>query len=157
MQNSNFTNLKFSFSIPCLLTKGTKLKISFFLSRGTLYTYFLTIKTRHLFRLLPSTFHSFFSLFFFFPLPLHISHFILEFLFPLSLCNHFSFSTRTKISPPHELSLTNSKCGRSIQASEKFVSKPFYTFLDIFTYFIYTREAGRRENSGERKCSTANT
>ena len=142
MQNSNFTNLKFSFSIPCLLTKGTKLKISFFLSRGTLYTYFLTIKTRHLFRLLPSTFHSFFSL---------------EFLFPLSLCNHFSFSTRTKISPPHELSLTNSKCGRSIQASEKFVSKPFYTFLDIFTYFIYTREAGRRENSGERKCSTANT
>lgn len=99
----------------------------------------------------------FLSLFFFFPLPLHISHFILEFLFPLSLCNHFSFSTRTKISPPHELSLTNSKCGRSIQASEKFVSKPFYTFLDIFTYFIYTREAGRRENSGERKCSTANT
>lgn len=95
--------------------------------------------------------------FFFFPLPLHISHFILEFLFPLSLCNHFSFSTRTKISPPHELSLTNSKCGRSIQASEKFVSKPFYTFLDIFTYFIYTREAGQRENSGERKCSTANT
>ena len=93
----------------------------------------------------------FLSFFFFF------SHFILEFLFPLSLCNHFSFSTRTKISPPHELSLTNSKCGRSIQASEKFVSKPFYTFLDIFTYFIYTREAGRRENSGERKCSTANT
>lgn len=99
----------------------------------------------------------FLSFFFFFSLPLHISHFILEFLFPLSLCNHFSFSTRTKISPPHELSLTNSKCGRSIQASEKFVSKPFYTFLDIFTYFIYTREAGRRENSGERKCSTANT
>lgn len=71
-------NLKFSFFIPSLLTKGTKLKISFFLSRGTLYTYFLTIKTRHLFRLLPSTFHSF---------------------FPLSHSLHFSFYPRISFSP----------------------------------------------------------
>lgn len=67
-------NLKFSFFIPSLLTKGTKLKISFFLSRGMLYTYFLTIKTRHLFR--PST------------------HF-----FPLSHSLHFSFYPRISFSP----------------------------------------------------------
>lgn len=127
-------NLKFSFFIPSLLTKGTKLKISFFLSRGTLYTYFLTIKTRHLFRLLPSTFHSFFS-----PLPL-FTFFILSsnFFFPYP-CNHFSFSTRTKISPPHELSLQiQTVPGVSIREI------CFQAFLHIFGHFyifhIHARE-----------------
>lgn len=126
-------NLKFSFFIPSLLTKGTKLKISFFLSRGTLYTYFLTIKTHHLFRLLPSTFHSFFS-----PLPL-FTFFILSsnFFFPYP-CNHFSFSTRTKISPPHELSLTNSNCARSKHQRNLFSS--LFTHFWTFLHISYTRE-----------------
>lgn len=146
-------NLKFCFFIPSLLTKGTKLKISFFLSRGTLYTYFLTIKTRHLFRLLPSTFHSFFS-----PLSL-FTFFILSsnFFFPYP-CNHFSFSTRTKISLPHELSLTNSNCARSKHQRNLF-SSLFTHFWTFFTYFIYTREKNSRSGEGsggeERKCSTA--
>lgn len=132
-------NLKFSFFIPSLLTKGTKLKISFFLSRG-IYTHFLTIETRHLFRLLPSTFHSFFF-------------FSLSFTFFISPSNFFFpypviiFLSRTKISP---LSLTtNSNCARG-----KHREICFQAFLHIFgQFYIFhislERWDGKNSRSGE--------
>lgn len=130
-------NLKFSFFISSLLTKGTKLKISFFLSRDTIYTYFLTIKTRHFFRLLPSTFHSFFSSLLHFSFHPRISFFpipVIIFLSPFGRKYPLFTSFPLQIQTVPEVSI------------EKFVSKPFYTFLDIFTYFIYAR-GGMKKNS----------
>lgn len=139
MQNSNFTNLKFSFSIPCLLTKGTKLKISFFLSRGTLYTYFLTIKTRHLFRLLPSTFHSFFSLFFFSPSPFTFLISSSNFFFPYPCVIIFLSPLGRKYPLPTSFPLQIQSVA-GVYKHRRNLFPSLFTHFWTFLHISYTRE-----------------
>lgn len=132
-------NLKFTFFYSISPNQRNKIKNKLLPLARNIY---ILSYDRHLFRLLPSTFHSFLFLFFFSPL-------------------HFSFHPRISFFP-YPVIISLSPPGRKyplfplqIQtvpevSIEKFVSKPFYTFLDNFTIF-HTLESwdGKNSRSGE--------